>query len=53
MIKFSFSLIVRFRNLRVLELAGGVSDKVLCSGLWNIDKKSEKVLDMVLKDNKV
>ncbi|ROT72742.1 hypothetical protein C7M84_008857 [Penaeus vannamei] len=39
-------------NLRVLELAGGVSDKVLCNGLWNIDKKSEKVLDMVLKDNK-
>ncbi|XP_063602176.1 uncharacterized protein LOC134778211 [Penaeus indicus] len=48
----SFKRVLVFRNLRVLELAGGVSDKVLCSGLWNIDKKSEKVLDMVLKDNK-
>ncbi|XP_042856453.1 uncharacterized protein LOC122243056 [Penaeus japonicus] len=48
----SFKRILVFRNLRVLELAGGVSDKVLCNGLWNIDKKSEKLLDLVLKDSK-
>ena len=41
------------RNLRVLELDGRISDKVLCGGLWNIHKKSEKVLEMALKETKV
>lgn len=44
----------QFRNLRVIEFAGGVSDKVLCNALWNTgSKKSEKILDLALtKDHK-
>lgn len=48
----AFQDCMKFKNLRVLELGGRISDKVLCSGLWNINKKSDKVLEMALKDNK-
>lgn len=49
----SFMKCVKFKNLRVLELAGGVSDKVLCNALWNVSsKKSDKVLEMALKETK-
>ncbi|XP_064121560.1 uncharacterized protein LOC135226012 [Macrobrachium nipponense] len=44
----------QFRNLRVIEFAGGVSDKVLCNALWCTgSRKSEKILDLALtKDHK-
>ncbi|XP_069971336.1 uncharacterized protein [Penaeus vannamei] len=48
----SFKRVMAYRNLRVLTLAGGVSDKVLCNCLWGIDKRSDKVLDLVLKGTK-
>ena len=43
------NLLLCFRNLRVVELAGGVSDKVICNALWNVgSKKSDKILDLAL-----
>lgn len=45
--------LVFFRNLRVIELAGGVSDKVMCNALWNVNKKSDKVLELAVKESKV
>ncbi|XP_069955220.1 uncharacterized protein [Cherax quadricarinatus] len=48
----SFQSCVKFTSLRVIELAGGVSDKVMCSALWNINKKSDKVLEMAIKESK-
>ncbi|XP_045619453.2 uncharacterized protein [Procambarus clarkii] len=48
----SFQSCVKFTNLRVIELAGGVSDKVMCSALWNVNKKSDKVLEMAIKEVK-
>ncbi|XP_063611340.1 uncharacterized protein LOC134785022 isoform X2 [Penaeus indicus] len=48
----SFRRVMAFRNLRELNLAGGVSDKVLCNCLWGIDKRSDKALDLVLKGSK-
>ncbi|XP_064122213.1 uncharacterized protein LOC135226518 isoform X2 [Macrobrachium nipponense] len=42
----------QFRNLRVIEFAGGVSDKVLCNALWCTgSRKSEKILDLALTKN--
>ncbi|RXG55211.1 hypothetical protein Avbf_14519 [Armadillidium vulgare] len=40
------------KTLRVLEFSTGVSDKVICHALWNIDKKSNKVLQAAIKDKK-
>ncbi|KAK7078455.1 hypothetical protein SK128_012069, partial [Halocaridina rubra] len=38
-------------NLRVIELGGGVADKVLCNVLWSIgNKRSEEVLEMAIKN---
>ncbi|XP_063849952.1 uncharacterized protein LOC135094094 isoform X4 [Scylla paramamosain] len=48
----AFQNCMKFKNLRVLELDGRISDKVLCGGLWNINKKSDKVLEMALKETK-
>lgn len=48
----AFQNSMKFKNLRVLELGGRISDKVLCYGLWNINKKSDKVLEMALKESK-
>ncbi|XP_045126798.1 uncharacterized protein LOC123513603 isoform X4 [Portunus trituberculatus] len=48
----AFQNCMKFKNLRVLELDGRISDKVLCGGLWNIHKKSDKVLEMALKETK-
>lgn len=47
----SFQNCVKFRNLRVIELAGGVSDKVICGAFWNVGKKSDKVLEMAIKES--
>lgn len=38
-----------YRSLVVLELSGGISDKVFCKALWGIDQKSEKVMNMIFE----
>ncbi|XP_068240697.1 uncharacterized protein [Palaemon carinicauda] len=50
----SFIKCCKLRNLRIIEFAGGVSDKIICNALWNTgSKKSDKILDLALtKDHK-
>ncbi|KAL7637764.1 UNVERIFIED_CONTAM: hypothetical protein RMT77_011374 [Armadillidium vulgare] len=50
--KTLFTKAVGLGTLRVLEFSTGVSDKVICHALWNIDKKSNKVLQAAIKDKK-
>ncbi|KAB7503018.1 hypothetical protein Anas_11279, partial [Armadillidium nasatum] len=50
--KILFTKAVGLGTLRVLEFSTGVSDKVICNALWNIDKKSDKVLQAAIKDKK-